>query len=82
MQGVHGGGARVGRALLKETGTMFARWHRVRDGTLAPSQFRREMGPQHYLLNSYGMTFLWTNSKRDTKPDTKPDTKHKPDTKP
>lgn len=37
--------ARVGRGLLKDAKTMFARWHRVRDGTLSPRQFWLEMRP-------------------------------------
>jgi transposase len=40
-----GPSARVGRGLLKDATTMFARWHRVRDGTLSPRQFRLEMRP-------------------------------------
>lgn len=45
-----GAAARVGRALLKDTETMFARWHRVRDGTLAPRQFWREMRPLRHRV--------------------------------
>ena len=37
--------AQVGRALLAETRTLFAQWHRVRDGTLRHRQFWRQMRP-------------------------------------
>jgi transposase len=37
--------ARLGRALLQDADTMFARWHRVRDGTLSRPRFWREMRP-------------------------------------
>ncbi len=37
--------ARVGRAVLQDTKTMFAQWHRVRDGTLSHRQFWRQMRP-------------------------------------
>jgi len=40
-----GAAARLGRALLKDTETMFARWHRVRAGTLSRARFAREMRP-------------------------------------
>lgn len=40
-----GPSARVGRGLLKDAKAMFARWHRVRDGTLSHRQFRLEMRP-------------------------------------
>jgi len=40
-----GAAARVGRAVLQDTDTMFARWHRVRDGTLTHRQFWLEMRP-------------------------------------
>ena len=40
-----GGAARLGRALLKDADTLFARWHRVRDGTLSRPRFWREMRP-------------------------------------
>jgi transposase len=45
-----GAGARVGRALLTDAETMFARWHRVRDGTLTPRQFWREMRPLRHRV--------------------------------
>ena len=37
--------AEVGRAVLKDTKTMFARWHRVRAGTLSHRQFGHQMRP-------------------------------------
>ncbi len=37
--------ARVGQALLDVSAQFFALWHRVRDGTLPRSAFRREMEP-------------------------------------
>ncbi len=40
-----GASARVGRALLQDTTAMFARWHRVRDGTLSHRRFWLEMRP-------------------------------------
>jgi transposase len=40
-----GAAARLGRALLKDAATMFARWHRVRDGTLSRPRFGRQMRP-------------------------------------
>ena len=40
-----GAAARLGRALLKDAERMFARWHRVRDGTLSRPRFWREMRP-------------------------------------
>ena len=40
-----GAAARLGRALLKDADTMFARWRRVRDGTLSRPRFWREMRP-------------------------------------
>jgi transposase len=40
-----GEAARLGRAMLKDAARMFARWHRVRDGTLAHRHFWREMRP-------------------------------------
>lgn len=40
-----GEAARLGRAMLKDTAQMFARWHRVRDGTLAHRRFWMEMRP-------------------------------------
>jgi transposase len=43
--GCGGGAARLGRALLKDADTLFARWHRVRDGTLSRPRFWREMRP-------------------------------------
>jgi transposase len=45
-----GAAARVGRAVLKDTDTMFARWHRVRDGTLTHRQFWREMRPLRHRV--------------------------------
>lgn len=45
-----GAAARVGRALLKDAETMFARWHRVRDGTLPHRQFWREMRPLRHRV--------------------------------
>jgi transposase len=36
---------RIGEALLKEAEQMFVWWHRVRDGTLSRSSFRRYMKP-------------------------------------
>jgi transposase len=38
-----GAAARLGRALLRDADTLFARWHRVRDGTLSRPRFWREM---------------------------------------
>jgi transposase len=40
-----GTAARVGHALLDEIEQMFSWWHRVRDGTLKRSTFRKYMGP-------------------------------------
>jgi transposase len=40
-----GPAARLGRALLKDADTMFAGWHRVREGTLSRPRFWREMRP-------------------------------------
>jgi len=40
-----GAAARLGRALLTDTATMFAGWHRVRDGTLARPRFWHAMRP-------------------------------------
>jgi transposase len=40
-----GEAARLGRALLRDTKVMFARWDRVRDGTLSRRQFWLEMRP-------------------------------------
>jgi transposase len=40
-----GAAARLGRALLTDAATMFAAWHRVRDGTLAHRRFWRQMRP-------------------------------------
>ena len=40
-----GAAARLGRALLKDADTLFARWHRVRAGTLARPRFWRQMRP-------------------------------------
>ena len=40
-----GAAARLGRALLTDADRMFARWHRVRDGTLSRRRFWREMRP-------------------------------------
>lgn len=37
--------ARIGEALLAETRKMFARWHRIRDGTLARADFVAQMAP-------------------------------------
>ena len=37
--------AAAGRALLAEKDQMFAWWHRVRDGTLAPTTFKQYMRP-------------------------------------
>ena len=37
--------ARLGRGLLRDAKTMFARWHRVRDGTLSHRRFWLEMRP-------------------------------------
>ncbi len=42
--------ARVGRALLQDAQTMFARWHRVRDGTLSPRRFWLEMRPLRHRV--------------------------------
>ncbi len=40
-----GAAARLGRALLDDADRMFARWPRVRDGTLSRPRFWREMQP-------------------------------------
>ncbi len=40
-----GAAARLGQALLQDAATLFARWHRVRDGTLARPRFWRAMRP-------------------------------------
>ena len=40
-----GAAARLGRALLKDADRMFARWRRVRDGTLSRPRFWRQMRP-------------------------------------
>lgn len=40
-----GAAARLGRALLTDADTLFARWHRVRDGTLSRPRFWRQMRP-------------------------------------
>jgi transposase len=40
-----GAAARLGRALLKDADTMFAGWHRVREGTWSRPRFWREMRP-------------------------------------
>ncbi len=40
-----GAAARLGRAFLEDAATMFARWHRVRDGTLSRPRFWRQMRP-------------------------------------
>jgi transposase len=40
-----GAAARFGRALLKDAATMFAAWHRVRDGTLTHRRFWQQMRP-------------------------------------
>ena len=40
-----GDSAALGALLLEEHKKMFARWHRVRDGTLARSTFQRDMRP-------------------------------------
>lgn len=39
------GAGPIGEALLGEVQKMFSLWHRVRDGTLARSTFRKHMGP-------------------------------------
>jgi transposase len=40
-----GAAARLGRALLQDAERMFARWRRVRDGTLSRPRFWRQMRP-------------------------------------
>lgn len=45
-----GAAARLGRALLKDADTMFARWHRVREGTLSRPRFWREMRPLRHRV--------------------------------
>ena len=40
-----GAAARLGRALLRDAATLFAGWHRVREGTLSRPRFWREMRP-------------------------------------
>jgi transposase len=40
-----GAAARLGRALLKDADRMFARWRRVREGTLSRPRFWRQMRP-------------------------------------
>ncbi|HYN63453.1 MAG TPA: IS66 family transposase [Candidatus Limnocylindrales bacterium] len=45
-----GAAAHLGRALLKDADTMFARWHRVRDGTLSRPRFWREMRPLRHRV--------------------------------
>jgi transposase len=40
-----GAAARLGRALLRDADTMFARWHKVRAGTLSRPRFWQEMRP-------------------------------------
>lgn len=45
-----GASARVGRALLQDAQTMFARWHRVRDGTLTHRRFWLEMRPLRHRV--------------------------------
>lgn len=40
-----GAAARLGQALLQDAATMFAGWHRVRDGTLSRRRFWRQMRP-------------------------------------
>jgi transposase len=40
-----GASARLGRGFQRDVQVMFARWHRVRDGTLSPRRFWREMRP-------------------------------------
>ena len=42
--------ARLGRAMLKDVARMFARWHRVRDGTLTHRRFWREMRPLRHRV--------------------------------
>ena len=45
-----GAAARLGRALLKDADTMFAGWHRVREGTLSRPRFWREMRPLRHRV--------------------------------
>lgn len=45
-----GASARLGRALLQDAQMMFARWHRVRDGTLTHRRFWLEMRPLRHRV--------------------------------
>lgn len=42
--------ARLGRAMLKDVARMFARWHRVRDGTLTHRRFWLDMRPLRHRV--------------------------------
>jgi transposase len=45
-----GAAARLGRALLKDADRMFARWHRVRNGTWSHQRFWRAMRPLRHRV--------------------------------